>query len=208
LIYPDEIKPLSGYNLLAMIKGISERYGFIFPPSDLKEALEKGFVFTRGTFIHQSRPIEITRLGIYNDGILVDTASNTDDSDLIVDDILSWASAQIGLRPILTPMRPIHASQVVVDFDLSVDALLRKLKTLTNLVSSTISENSGRSYDLHLTRITLSADPLDLKFPAQSTFYLEPRAGVPLASNRYMSGAPVATSAHLRLLAAIENLLK
>lgn len=203
----DEVRPLSGYNLSGVIHAVATRYNFVTVPTDLKEAIDKGIVFTNGTMMTEDRAIQILSLGIYNDGFLVSTF-NTDDSDFVTDDLAQWATREFQLRPILTNLPRIYASQVVVDFDISLDVFVDKMEEIQKLIKTAIQKTSGKQYDLHVSRITVSGDPLDIRFPAQSTFYIEPRAGRPFDAHRYMSGAPVTTAAHLELLAAIEKLLK
>lgn len=203
----DEIRPLSGYNYPGIINAVAARYGFINIPNNINEAIEKGMVFSNGTLLTHKGAIQINQMGIYNDGLLV-TTSNTEDSDSLTDDLLQWGSQEFGLRPILTHLPRVYSSQVVVDFDISIDVFVNKFNAMGALISSAIRQGGGNEVDLHVARLTVMADPLTVRFPNQSTFYIEPRVGLPLTAQRYVSAAPLTTSAHLELLAAIEKLLK
>jgi hypothetical protein len=202
----DEIRPPSGFNYLTTIRTITERYQFLEPPTDPKEIIEKGIIFGKGAITLRDVSIQVTSLGFYNDGILINTL-NTDDADRLADDFMQWAINEFGMRRPITPPRRNYASQVVVDFDTSIDGLLKGFSSIVSLLNDGLRKCSNKEFDLHVARLGISGDPHVLKFPAQSGFYIEPRAGLAYRSHRYFSGAPLTTALHLDLLAQIERLL-
>src|SRR5580704_8340925 len=156
IIPMDEVRPASGYNYPNMIRAVAERYSFSEFPTNLKEALEKGASFSNGTMISNINPIQITALGVYNDGILVSTL-NTDDADLIVDDFLRWGADEFGLRPIQTQIGRTYSSQIVVDFEVPIDRFVKDVDNVFKLVRGAIHKSTGMDFDLHVSRLAISA---------------------------------------------------
>lgn len=202
----DEVRPASGFDYFTAIRTIAERYKFLEPPTDSKEIIEKGIVFGKGSIVLHNVPIQVTSLGIYNDGLLINTL-NTDDADLLANDFMQWATKEFGLRtPITSPTRS-YSSHIVADFDAPIDSLLKGFDSISRLLNEGLRKCSNREFDLHVARLGISGDPHVLKFPAQSAFYIEPRGGLPYSSHRYFSGAPLTTALHQDLLIQIERLL-
>jgi hypothetical protein len=204
----DEIRPPSGIDNLAAIQAVVARYRFAeFPTqNDLKDIPGKGIIFKIGAAHLDGLPREIASLGIYNDGILV-TAVNTDNAELIFTDLFGWAIETFGFRNPLSPPRRSYSSQVVVDFDASIDDLVTGFSKIADLLNGGLVKCGAAEFDLHVARLAISADPHVVRFPAQSSFYIEPRGGVPVGRHRYFSGAPLPTPLHLELLEQIERLL-
>jgi hypothetical protein len=202
----DEIRPSSGFDYSSAIKSIAARYNFLELPTNINEIIEKGIAFGKGAIRLGQMPVQVTSLGVYNDGILI-TSLNTDDAELLTDDFVSWATNEFGLRPQTSNQIRTYSSQVIVDFDFSIDVFVYKIDKIISLLKESIYACSHREFDLHVARLAITADPLLVRFPAQSSFYIEPRAGLPFEEHRYISGAPLKTSIHLALLAEIEKLL-
>src|SRR5271155_3534165 len=173
----DEIRPPSGFDYLTTIRTISERYRFLEPPTDSKEIIDKGIIFGKGAITLCNTSIQVTSLGIYNDGILLNTL-NTNDADFLIDDFIQWATKEFGLREPITPPRRNYSSQVVVDFDASIDGLLKGFSSIVNVLNEGLRKCSNNEFDLHVARLGVSGDPHVLRFPAQSAFYIEPRGGL------------------------------
>ncbi|MGH7039294.1 MAG: hypothetical protein ACREE1_14265, partial [Stellaceae bacterium] len=134
-------------------------------------------------------------------------AINTDDAELLIRDLFEWGVKTFGFRRSTSIPHFIYSSQVVVDFDVSIDNLISDLSNIVNLLNGSLTKCGSGNFDLHLARFAISADPHVVRFPAQSAFYIEPRAGVPITAHRYFSGAPLPTSLHLELLVQIEKLI-
>jgi hypothetical protein len=206
-IQMDEVRPSSGHDYLMAAQAISQRYHFSEVPTDFKVVLEKGLVFSNGAIaLNRHLPIQVTSLGIYNDGILINTM-NTDDADLLLEDFIIWATQTFGLRQLISLPRKIYSSNVVVDFEHSIDPLIKGISEIMKLFNESLLKCSGHEFDLHVARLAIGADPYVIRFPAQGTFFIEPRGGLPVSEHRYFSGAPLTTSLHLKLLEQIERLL-
>jgi hypothetical protein len=206
LIVMDEVRPLRGGTYLPdLISSVAQRYRFVSYPTDFAAAAQQGAKFQTGVIELGGIVIPITGLEIYNDGIIV-TTSNTDDSDTVFDDFAGWAIQTFNLREPTTKIPRRHASNVVVDFDVSLSSFIRNFELISKLISSAFATTTGISHDLHVARLSIGADPATSRVAqVQSTLTLEPRGGQPFTSNRYFSGAPLRTQEHLDLLGALER---
>lgn len=86
------------------IQAIKKRYEFVGIPTDRDivaatstvsspNAPAKPLTFTQGKATVRQRVIAIESLQIFAAGVLVSTRTNTSDSDVIVDDLVSWATS-------------------------------------------------------------------------------------------------------------------
>jgi hypothetical protein len=207
LIVMDEVRPLRGGTYLPdLISSIIQRYRFVSYPTDLAAAAQQGAKFQTGVIELAGIVIPITSLDIYNDGIIV-TTRDTDDSDIVFDDFAGWAIQTFNLREPTTKIPRKHASNVVVDFDVSLGSFIRNFELISKLISSAFA-TAGISHDMHVARLSIGADPATSKLSqVQATLTIEPRGGQPFTSNRYFSGAPLRTQEHLALLSALERLV-
>lgn len=203
LFIMEEIRPLHGLHLPSVYNAVAQRYGFATQTSDLSQAMTTGMKFAQGTLFTAGRSIVILEIHIYNDGIVV-SCPTSDDVDAVLDDLMRWAEATIGLRPpqIAQPRR--YTSFLTVELDRVPDAKLNRFaatqRALTDAIRETFSEE--RRFDLH--RIGLAVDPQLVGPFSHTPFFIERRVGVPYAQNRFWSGAPLKTDAHLRVLEIFE----
>jgi hypothetical protein len=202
----DEVRPFSGLYLPDVIRIVAERYRFITVPTDIATANTTGVKFGTGVISLAGRQIAVTSLGIYNDGLLVET-KNTDDADLVIDDLILWAVATFGFREPQKHTPRKHGSNLVVDFDASIDRFLSNFGLVAGLFESAVKAAQGIEIETHLTRLAIGADPQDGLPAKPTTFFIEVRLNTPFAEKRYFSGAPLTSDAHLELLAKIEKVL-
>jgi hypothetical protein len=202
----DEVRPFSGLYLPDVIRIVAERYRFITVPTDIATANTTGVKFGTGVISLAERQIAVTSLGIFNDGLLVET-KNTEDADLVTDDLIRWAVATLGFREPQTHIPRRYGSHLVVDFDASIDRFLSNFGLFAGLIESAVKAALGTEIETHVTRFAIGADPLDGLPAIATTFFIELRVNTPFAEKRYFSGAPLTSDAHLELLAKIEKAL-
>src|SRR5271166_3313653 len=105
----EELRPLNGgLYLPGLITAAAERYKFASVPT-ISDALQQGAKFADGFLMVEDQIIVIRQLGIYNDGIIV-VAYTTEDSDLILEDSIKWATETFRLREPITKGRRIYIS--------------------------------------------------------------------------------------------------
>lgn len=208
LIPTDEVRPEISHFVPTIINIIQERYAFVSAPKSL-DVLQQGMTFQHGQLITSDRTIVINELKIYNDGILA-TARNTDECDLIADDIIDWAVNTLGYRPPETQIPRTYTSIIVVEFD---DRIKRAFKVI-DIIGPKLSKLLKRAYsfdiDIELSRFSIAANPQKVPQHTYSEFTIERRkegrAGA-VFENRFYCIAPVRTSEHQELLAEFEQVL-
>lgn len=209
LVYLIELNP-RGLNLITLIKPIIEKYKFqVFPtePDDLGFGKEtKEIKFSGGSFQKDPKHNISFDLTVYNDGLIVDTRSSTDDSDAIIDEFLNWISTEIDLVPYQEVLRSkLYASELYVQTEKSLNALNPKLVNFTKQLTSLIIGHEHHPISFEASGIIFGTDPIVVYPPGP--FRFERVIDVPFNTNRYYSAAPLQTDAHLKILVKLESIL-
>jgi hypothetical protein len=197
-----------------LIDWIKEAYGFAVapdpenpvataPPNSASAA--PGYVFQRGHFqVREEIFIEITTLTLFNDGIVIDTPSSTEEADRFAGDLLQSASQEYALvfDPTLI-RRKMYVSELVVRSDIDLERLNPKLTGFSARVAELIPD--GPKPQFSAAGLSFWSEPNDSG--AHKIFSLERQAGKFFSEHRYYSQAPLHTSDHLRLLEDLERLV-
>ena len=199
----EEIRPLHGLHPASLHEAVAQRYGFVIQTPDLAQAATSGMKFAQGTLASGDRNIVILELHIYNDGVLV-SCPTSDDVDTVLDDLMRWAATAIGLRPSQTAQPRRYTSFLTVELDQVPDARLDRFAATQRALSDAIRATFGEELTFGLQRIGLAPDPASAGPPPHAPFFIERRVGVPYARNRFWSGAPLKTGAHLHVLETFE----
>lgn len=181
------------------------RYSFLKTPLDgpIPTPPNEGYKFENGVFNGKNGAVQIVSMTSHGDGIVIDTRSSTDDADLFLEDVISWASKEYNL-PALSdlPVKRIYASELNVFFKRAPAIFNPKLAPFLKEASSIIgNEKKGKS---DLLGFQLSTDYALSDRPAQ--FRFEREINVPYEENRYYSFAPTTTDAHIKLLEKLGKL--
>ncbi len=196
---------------------IKDAYGFVVAP-DLNALLvasksnqtgadnSPAIVFERGHF--QTREevfIEIAKLAIHNDGIVVDTPSSTADADRFAQDLLQSATREFSLAydDEETVRKRIYVSELIVHSELSWDAINPRLAAFASRVSESLSE--GTNPQFRIGGLQFWTAPNDAG--KHRLFTLERQAGKAFAEHRYFSQAPLQTDKHFKLLQELEQVV-
>ena len=206
LFLAEEVRPLSGIYLPDLIRQISERYAFAIWPPNYETVMKEGAKYKEGRLLTAERTIAIKDLGFFVDGVLA-VAWNTDDSDIILNDLIVWATQKLGMREPRTKLPRKFVSSVVVEFDAELSRALRAFDELQEGFVSAIKQIYGMNPEINASRIALAGDPT--KLPAGTTFefMIERRAGRPFSETRYFSSATLPTTSHLDFLKTFERRL-
>jgi len=164
-----------------------------------------GFLFQRGRF--QAREeffIEITNLTIYNDGIVVDAASSTEDADRFVEDLLNSAAREFALTyDSDTVRRRLYLSQLILRSDASLEALNPALNTFAERLTRALADPQPR---FKIAGLTFWSEPNESGL--HRIFSLERQTGTSFGERRYYSQAPFPTGVHYALLEELERVLR
>jgi hypothetical protein len=198
-----------------LIDWIKDTYTFVVAP-DLEKALPpptkdgistlspSGLVFQRGRYqVREDSFIEIVSLTLYNDGIVIDTTSSTQDADQFAVDLLSRASKEFMLayEPDMI-RRHMYLSSLIVRADVSLNAFNPNLAIFAEKISQALGSGGSK---FQFAALGFWSDPNDNG--VHRTFSFMPQAGKTFAEHRFYSEAPLRTEDHLRLLEELELIL-
>lgn len=204
LFSADEIRPQGGINVADFIRQTKERYAFSISPSE-QAAKEQGAFFQSGRLIASNQKYNIGELKIYNDGVAV-TAMDTDAAEYILNDVITWGKDTFGIREPITKPRTLYESNLVVEFDPTIERALRAFEQFRPLLENHLRQTYEQELPVHLSRIGLGFDPLGQPFIMRNEFGLERRINRPYSENRFFSIAPLKTRNHIELLETFERL--
>jgi hypothetical protein len=206
----EEISPLEPLDRGQLTAALVDRYGFAaFPaPNTPAEEINKnGAKFQNGFFTFGGRRANITELAIFTDGIVVNSNS-TEAALAFIEDLTNYVRSNYGFRDFTSKVRKILVSQLIVEFDTRLVALI----PLFEKISALINKETGQLYE---TPVAMDFGRIDFLFDKEKAginyaaprFLIERRAGVPFAQERYYCSASMHTDSHLRILAEIEKML-
>jgi hypothetical protein len=204
LFVMEEIRPPSGIYMPALYQAISDRYGFVARPQDFHVAMTTGAKFNHGRLITPNKTITISEIGIYNDGLIVDSM-NTGNAEFILEDFILWTKNLLGLRDRITQIPRTYSSLVTVEFDRPIEDALRGVEVFTGSLNAALKHAYGWDLETNILRFGINADPQSVPPLRNTHFFIERRIGRPYSENRYQSGAPLRTEEHLELLETIET---
>jgi hypothetical protein len=165
-----------------------------------------GLVFHRGSFEAEKEVyISIHSLTIYDDGIVVDAASSTEDGDRFAADLLNRATQDFALAyDGDTVRRRIYLSELIVRSDMDLALLNPVLSRFADRISES-SHTLPRVVPFVPGGISFWSEADDAG--KQRAFRIERQAGRALSENRYFSDAPMQTKSHFAALEEFECLV-
>ena len=192
-----------------LMMALQEKYSFMGIPSP-EEVLSGEpnipMTFKVGKYQCDGREILVDFLQIYRYAVAVTTRTNTVDSDLILQDALTWAATKFRLE--FEPIRPgiLHNSQLEVRLEeKSLADLFPALREIGVAIASNLDEFWPVQPPYELIALTLWFDKS--KFPPviPAAFRLDRREGTAFEDNLYWSEAPMSTDNHLTVLSRLEQ---
>ena len=204
-----DLNPRGSLSFPRMIGLITERFGFRKTPLN-KEPLKdrekenNDLSFQDGYF----EGINIDKLTISGDGIIVDVRSSTSDAKRIIHDSLMWLSEEIGL--VYSPemvTRWAYVSQLTFYSDVDIIRPNAALSNLKERLTASVSAQHNEPYDFESTALALDFDR-SLHKRATVNFSIQRRKDARFSENKYYSDAPVSTEEHIELLQAYEAGMK
>lgn len=192
-----DLNPRGLYIYDRLFPWLVERYQFAKAPAHARDQDENAWAFLDGRFVTSANvPVDVS-LRVYNDGVVADTHSSTDDSDEFLADLLTGSTQALGLA---FTGSMVHRRSYVSELNLICKNSLVAINPKMLAFSRTLSEVSDTAYEP--TMIGFGADPA-----SQPTFRFERKANMPFSQHHYWSTAMLATEIHLRLLNELEELL-
>lgn len=192
-----------------VIHALREKCGFVEVPSSPEEMLPKpgmALEFGHGRIICDGRTILIYALKIFPQSWSVETGTSTDDSDLVIDALLEWAPAALGVPVAETSPRRVYGSVLEVILDTPLEAWFPETTKVGEMLSEALRKQGHELPPFHVYSLGMNADPT--KFPHFMDFRIERREGVSYDLNTYFSRAPVRTADHIAVLKEFEQLIQ
>jgi len=189
-----------GSDLLDWLKDAYQFSKFPASVNDLDDT--KAMYFAGGSFQVREEIFIAVELRVYTDGLVADTRSSTQDTDLFLSDVLQSVAKEFSL-----PYRPeiirkkLYVSELTVRTDKKLAALNAKLATFSEKLSAV----TGAKSPVELSSIGFWPDLLPK--PDTAIFRFERKWGAEFSENRYYSHAPLQTDMHLEILAELEEAL-
>jgi len=164
-----------------------------------------GLAFQRGSFqVREDSFVEITSFTIYNDGVVVDTTSSTQDGDLFLSDVLQSAAKEFGLTYESELIRrKMYLSTLVVRSDVSLSAAHQGLAAWAEKIAPLVGNGSP---PFKFAGLAFWTEPND--GGVHRSFSFLPQAGKSFSERRFFSEAPLRTEDHYRLLEELEQVLQ
>ena len=195
-----------GRSLVPLIPGIVEKYKFqIFPTKPDELDLSKGVKFLAGSFQKDLKEM-VVDLTVFNDGLIADTQSSTEDSDDFLNEHLTLIATELDLVPYQEVLRSkVYLSELWVQTEKNLNALNPKLENFAKRLTSLIVGHNHHPIAFETTGITLWTDPIVVNPPGH--FRFERAENTPFGEHRYYSAAPLQTDIHIEMLEELENIL-
>ncbi len=206
LVHAVDLNP-RGRNTLSLVRPLVDRYRFVQVPNKIEDFdLSKGIKFLGGNFKKNPQEEIAIDLTIYNDGIIADTRSSTDDTDVFLDELLTWISTEFGFVPYQDVLRSkVYVSELWVQTDRLLNALNPKLDAFAQRLTSLVAGHSHHPIAFETSGVSLWTDPTITNPPGP--FRFERADLTPFGENRYYSAAPLQTSVHLQMLLELEGII-
>ena len=179
---------------------IKARYSFLAGPKDedLVADPPKGAEFRHGKLKIRDKVVVIDRLTIFTDGIAVDTASSTDDSDLFLDDLAEWA--KITLPKALVHGPRYYLSHIELKMSRRLEAYVPFFQPIGEKITNFLNSYGIKVPRYEATALNLYFDQSGKTNPQPGVFYIDHRQGIPYSEDLWFSQAPLKTLDHIRLL--------
>ena len=167
---------------------------------------KKGLRFGLGRFEIDGAQVGISDFLIYTDGIVA-IAQKTEWAEKFLEDIVGWVKSEFGFRDVVTGIRKLYVSTLIVDFDRPLSRLLSGYERISEIISSRAITILPEKRPLQFSRLDFEVDKKTVEGQiALPKFVLERRAGVSFSQNRYYCLAPMQTTTHIEVLTEIEKL--
>ncbi|MEJ0093781.1 MAG: hypothetical protein WDN46_10160 [Methylocella sp.] len=183
---------------------LANRYSFARVPS-LDKLSEPTQTFGMGKFMNA----QIEDLSIYNDGIIINSRSDTDLLDAFLSDLLAWSDAELGLvQSIIAKPEKHYESSLIIKSEIDLPAVIKPALAVVDLFNKTWKNKFHVKY--RLTSFHLDCDKFEISSDRRKPypFIVERRVGFPFEENVFYSAAPLPTKDHLDLLVRLEELAR
>lgn len=183
--------------------GLVERYSFAEAPQSYAELSADRVDFKHGLFDGSA----IHSLEIYEDGIVIESRSDTELIDAFLADLLAWLQSEFGLSMFKSrTIDQMYESNLIIHAEEKIMTPLKTLSALCGQVGEMVALNSGLEVEYQSAGIIVAADQSQISSIKPQVFRLERRFASEFSLNQFVSVAPLKTSQHLEVLEDLERL--
>jgi hypothetical protein len=149
--------------------------------------------------------VVIQKFVIWNTLLVVETRSNTEDSQKILEEMLAWGAERFGFhyRPAMIK-RYGYVSDLAFYSDSPLLNVSSPIAHLAKKTSKVLSEIWGKAVDYEVLNINVGHDPEARKYGI-APFSIARRAEAQFSENKYFSEAPLPTDVHIKFLEEYER---
>jgi hypothetical protein len=195
-----------GLDIQPLINGLKRRFGFGKFPAHALDRNENALVFEAGSFINSGGESIAVSLNTYSDGVVAETASNTTDILLFLEQ-LSSTIIELGFSLPSDGIGEVgFVSQLRVVCEKPLLAINPKLAQLSDFLDVNLSSLDGKPRKFEFGGIQFLSEDISKPF-SPVPFKFERKYGVSFSENEYFTQAPLQTDEHLDLLEGLEKLL-
>jgi len=195
-----------GLDLKPFFEILKERFGFSVMPAHPRDFKDNALVFDAGSFTNLAGQSIAVTLKTYVDGIIAETASNTNDTIEFFDQ-LTTAISDSGYEIPKEDLGELgFVSQMRVQFDAPLISINPKLERANRFIESHMNSLDGEQRRFEMTGIEFFSEDIS-KPKAPIAFKLERKYGAPFAANEYFTRAPLQTDYHIKLLEDLESII-
>jgi hypothetical protein len=185
------------------IAKLVQRYMFAKYPS-IDDLTKNVRPFAIGKF----KDIQINEFSIYNDGIIVSSASNSNILDEFIDDLFGWAREEFGLVPTLEAVHEkTYESSMIVKAESDISKVVAPSAAAIAAVNKAYGSDRYPAVELAYSGFVFSVD--GTTFPGvkkPNKLIVDKRLNMPVDQNLFYSQAPLPTDDHFDLLRTFERL--
>lgn len=200
-----ELNPKGKSVLPELLEWLKDSYSFSKAPSSITDLDDtKALAFIGGSFQVREEIFIDVDFRLYNDGLIADTKSSTEDSEAFLKDMLESAATEFKLsyQPDRVK-RVLYVNEVNVTSPHNLEGINPQFRAIAAKITSLLNAHSVQPFQL----ASIAFWPDQVIPSPVSQFRLERKLNVPFSHNRYYSIAPLQTAEHLKLLDDIENIL-
>jgi len=183
--------------------GLVERYSFAGSPQSIAELKADRVDFKHGLFNGSA----IESLEIYDDGIVIESRSDTELIDAFLEDLLEWMQSEVGLSIFKSrTIDRMYESNLIFHADEKIMTPLKAMSALCGQVGEMVALNTGLEVEFQSAGFTVAADHTQIPSLKPSIFRLERIFASEFPLNQFISVAPLKTSQHVEVLEKLESL--
>lgn len=187
-----------------LVKALADRYKFQKLPK-LEERGDKGLVFEEGKIGNKV----ISKLSILDALLIMETRSNTSDSEQLIEEMLLWAVAKLGITYAPGSIkRHAYISDLTFHSDVPIlGAASQPILDLAARTSDALTDIWQEPVRYYPANIAVGHDPM-ARSHGIAPFVITHRAEARYSENKYFSEAPLPTDIHIAFLEEFEAGIK